>query len=96
MSAARKKEMPKMNKNNEVDWVSKPGDSIVDILNERCMPLYEFAQKAGLSLSEATDLIEGKIAITTEVARGLEAAFGAPASFWLQRDKNYRNKILCS
>jgi len=93
MSAARKKEMLKMSKNN--DWVSKPGDSIIDILNERCMPVAEFAKKAGLSFSEANDLIDGKIAITTELARGLEAAFGAPASFWIKRDQNYRNSITC-
>jgi HTH-type transcriptional regulator/antitoxin HigA len=78
------------------DWFSKPGDTIVDLLNERCMPIWEFAKKSGLSFSEAVDLIDGKIAITTEVARGLEAAFGAPASFWLQRDSNYRKKISCS
>jgi HTH-type transcriptional regulator/antitoxin HigA len=72
------------------NWVSPPGDTIRDILEERNITKDQFAWTLKLSDQETEDLFAGRVAITTSLARALEKALGGTAGFWLTRDEQYR------
>lgn len=72
------------------DWVSAPGDTILDILKERGLSVPEFAQQIGYSVDQATELLQGRTTITISIARSLERLFGASVAFWMSRDFQYR------
>jgi HTH-type transcriptional regulator / antitoxin HigA len=72
------------------DWVSAPGDTIADILQERSLPVREFAQLIGQSVEATTDLLQGRTAITLAMARELVRVLGASVVFWMARDFQYR------
>jgi HTH-type transcriptional regulator/antitoxin HigA len=75
------------------DWVSAPGDTIGDILEERNLSPLEFAQRIGRTPEHAGDLLSGHAKITTETARQLEIVLGAPAAFWMARESQYREDL---
>jgi len=75
------------------DWVSQPGDTIADILEERDLSVTEFAERIGRTSEYASDLVHGREVITTEVARQLEAVLGGSATFWMNRESQYREDV---
>ena len=77
----------------ECDWVSPPGDTIADALEELGMTQAELAERSGFSKKHVNGLIKGKVAITAETALKLEAVLGAPARFWLRREMEYREDL---
>ena len=72
------------------DWTSAPGDTIVDILQERNISGMGFATLVGLSLEDTTDLLQGRSTVTLTVARRLTRALGASVEYWMSRDYQYR------
>lgn len=72
------------------DWVSAPGDTIADILQERDCSASEFARQIGYPLAEVHDLLQGRATISLAVARQLERVLGASVEFWMTRDFQYR------
>jgi len=77
----------------ECDWVSPPGDSIKDALEELGMTQAEFAERTGFSKKHVNGLIKGNVAITAGTALKLEAVLGPSASFWLRREMEYREDL---
>lgn len=77
----------------DCDWVSPPGDTIEDALEEQGMTQAEFAKRSGFSKKHVNGLIKGNVAITAETALRLEAVLGAPAAFWLRREMEYREDL---
>lgn len=78
------------------NWASPPGDTIKDILRDRSMPLAEFARSLGETSSGADALLRGHVELTVKHAKKLESLFGAPYSFWLTREAQYRNDLIHS
>jgi plasmid maintenance system antidote protein VapI len=74
-------------------WVSPPGDTISDILNERALSLTDFAKKASLSHEIANKLLSGEAAISAELAATLAATLGSTSTFWLNREKQFRSEL---
>lgn len=72
------------------NWVSVPGDTIVDVLRQRNLTVSTFAQKMECSTEYIEALISGQEAITREIARKLEVNLGSTAKFWLTREDQYR------
>jgi HTH-type transcriptional regulator / antitoxin HigA len=72
------------------DWVSRPGDTIADVLDERSYSQIEFAQRMGYTAKEANDLLRSRAPLSPEAAQKLELVLGATAEFWLERDIQYR------
>ena len=72
------------------NWVSAPGDTIADILKERALSIEEFSEQVGCSPEDTVDVLEGRAAISVELAERLEAVLGASAAFWMRRDFDYR------
>lgn len=75
------------------DWVSAPGDTIADILQERKLAEAEFAQQIRQTPENVKNLLQGRAAITIAVARQLEKVLGASVEFWMSRDFQYRQDI---
>jgi len=72
------------------DWVSPPGATIADLLEERAISVPEFAQALQRSEEEVLHLLEGREAMTIGLARQLERTLGASVEFWMNRDFEYR------
>jgi HTH-type transcriptional regulator / antitoxin HigA len=69
--------------------ISHPGETLVDILEEKGWTQKEFALRLGKPINKVNEIIKGKIAITPDTSFRLERVLGIPASFWNSRQKNY-------
>ncbi len=72
------------------DWVSPPGDTIADLLEERDWSQSELAGRLGYTTKHISQLINGKAAITEHTALRLERVLGGGAGFWLAREAQFR------
>lgn len=75
------------------DWVSPPGDTILDIIEERGWSQIELADRLGYSEKFISQLINGKVALTVEAAVRLERVLGSTLDFWLSREANYQRHL---
>ncbi|TVR05410.1 MAG: transcriptional regulator [Phormidium sp. GEM2.Bin31] len=75
------------------DWVSPPGDTILDLLEERDWTPVQLAECLGYSSEYINQLIRGKAPITENIAICLENVLGSTAKFWLQREIQYRSQL---
>lgn len=72
------------------DYVSPPGDTLLEVLEKRGMTQAELAERTGRPKKTINEIINGKAAITPETALQLELVFNIPASFWNNRERRYR------
>ncbi len=77
----------------EPDLVTPPGDTLREILGTRGMSGTELAERIGQSRKNVSDILRGQAPITPETALSLERALGVSASFWLNRERNYREYL---
>lgn len=75
------------------DWVSPPGDTIVDMMEERDWNQVELARRLGFSTKHLNQLIKGKASLTDDTALRLERVLGSTANFWLNREAKYRERL---
>lgn len=75
------------------EWVSPPGDTIADLLEERGWTQAELADRTGYSTKYINQLIKGKVPLSGESALKLESVFGAPARFWMTREAQYQEDL---
>ena len=74
-------------------WVSPPGDTIVDVLEDRGWSQLEFAERTGYTSKHVNQLIHGKAPISEDTAFRLERVLGGSADFWLSREAKYRESV---
>ena len=74
-------------------WVSPPGETILDLLEERGWPQTEFAERAGYTSKHVSLIINGKAPITEDTAFRLERVLGGTVGFWLSREARYREAV---
>lgn len=72
------------------DWVSPPGDTIADLLDERGWTRPEFANRLATSRRFVNQLILGEASINEATALELERVLGSTNRFWLNRESDYR------
>ncbi|MCC5661427.1 helix-turn-helix domain-containing protein [Nostoc sp. XA010] len=72
------------------DWVSPPGDTIADLLEERDWTQVQLAERLGYTTKHISQLINGKAPINEETALKLERVLGSTTAFWLSREAQYR------
>lgn len=72
------------------DWASAPGDTIEDLLEERCWSQAEFADRTGFTRKHINDLIKGRTPITPDAAQRLANVLGSSIDFWLVREAQYQ------
>lgn len=75
------------------DYVSPPGDTLRELLVSLNMTQAELARRMGRPKKTINEIAKGKAAITPETALQLERCLGTPASFWLNREAQYREAI---
>lgn len=73
------------------DVVSPPGETLLELLEDRGMSQAELAERTGRPKKTINEIIKGKAALTPETAIQLERVLGTPASFWNNREQNYRD-----
>ncbi len=74
------------------DWVSPPGDTVLDLLEERSWTQAQLAERLGYSQKHVNQLIKGKVPLTEDAAIRLQNVLGAPVGFWLKREAQFRER----
>jgi HTH-type transcriptional regulator / antitoxin HigA len=70
--------------------VFPPGEAIKEELEARGRSQVELADIMGRPPRLVSEIISGKRAITPETAKGLGAAFGTGATFWMNLEGGYQ------
>jgi len=78
------------------DWVSPPGDTIADLLEERDWTQLQLSERMEYTTKHISLLINGKAPITEETAVKLSRVLGGSEKFWLNREANYRASSITS
>lgn len=74
------------------DWVSPPGETILDLIEERGWTQAELAIRLGYTEKHVSQLINGKVPLTQDAAVRLERVLGSSVGFWLAREAKYRER----
>jgi HTH-type transcriptional regulator / antitoxin HigA len=72
------------------DTVSPPGETLQETLDALGMSQSDLAERTGRSKKMINEMIRGKAPITPKMSLELERVLGVPASFWNNRERNYR------
>lgn len=75
------------------DYVSPPGDTLIETLESLDMSQTELAKRMGRPIKTINEIIKGKTAITPETALQLEKVLRVPARFWNNRERLYRECV---
>lgn len=73
------------------DTVTQPGETLLETIQAVGMSQRELAQRMGRPPKTINEIVKGKAAITPETALQLERVLRVPASFWQNRERNYRD-----
>ena len=76
------------------DWVSPPGNTIADLLEERGWKQGDLAIRLGYTQKHVSLLINGRVPITADAAQRLARVLGSTPNFWLTLEANYRSDQL--
>ena len=85
--------MTEQEQTSSPDWASPPGDTIVDLMEEKGWTRIELARRLGFSARHLNQLINGSVSITNDTALRLERVLGSTVNFWLNREANYRERL---
>jgi len=72
------------------NWISPPGDTIEDLLDERGWTQAELAKRVNYTKKHINELVRGHKPITPEAAERLSLVLGSTTDFWLVREAQYR------
>jgi HTH-type transcriptional regulator/antitoxin HigA len=76
------------------EWVSPPGDTIMDAIEERDWTQAQLAERLGYTEKHVSLLINAKVPITEESAQKLSRVIGSTPEFWLRREAQYRSQLV--
>ena len=74
------------------DWVSSPGETIADLLEQRGWTRAELARRIGDPLKFVDQLVDGLVPLNQQTATRLERVIGGSTGFWLVREAHYRQR----
>lgn len=75
------------------DWVSPPGDTIAEVLEERELSPGQFAELLAAPVTFVEELLNGRGVIDDEMAGRLSKILGGSANFWIARESQYREAV---
>jgi len=75
------------------DYAVPPGETLLETIDALGMTQADLAARTGRTLKTINEIIKGKAPIRPETALQLERVLGIPASFWNNRDCNYREAL---
>ena len=73
----------------EPDYVVAPGETLLEVLEEKGMTQVELARRTGLTAKHVNQIVKGQASITAETATKLERATAVPARVWLGLQATY-------
>lgn len=71
------------------DWISAPGETVADLLEERGWSQADFATRTGFTKKHVHLLLRGKVQISEGVALKLEQMLGSSSRFWMKLETQY-------
>jgi addiction module HigA family antidote len=71
-----------------------PGYYVNDIINDMRITQKEFAMRLGTSVENISDLVNGQIELSDEMALKLSNMTGTSLDLWLNLQKTYNEKVL--
>lgn len=72
------------------DWISPPGETIEDLLEELGWKKSELAERTGFTAKHVNELVKGRAGISADTAERLARVLGSSPGFWLGREAQYR------
>lgn len=75
------------------ELLSPPGDTIQETIDTIGMSQAELAERIGRPKEKLNDIIKGREPITLKTAILLERVLGIPVSFWMERERKYREEL---
>lgn len=75
------------------NWISPPGHTVLDLMEDRGWTQVGTAKRLGLSTKHLNQLIKGKVPLTDETALRLTHVFGGKVGFWLRHEAHYRELL---
>jgi plasmid maintenance system antidote protein VapI len=75
------------------NWASPPGETLRDLMEERGWDAGWVAWHLVIPTNELPRLFDGSRAIDDAMAARLAGLTGSPATFWLKREKQYRDDL---
>jgi HTH-type transcriptional regulator/antitoxin HigA len=86
-----------MSKREEIllakEILSPPGDTILETIEELSMSQQELADRMGRHKKTINEIVKGLAPITAETAIQFERVLGIPASFWMERERQYQEDL---
>jgi HTH-type transcriptional regulator/antitoxin HigA len=71
------------------DWFSKPGDTLLSLMEQRELTTEALARKLGCERSVVEGILSGAVAVDEKLAGGLSKHVGGTPSFWRARQTKY-------
>jgi HTH-type transcriptional regulator / antitoxin HigA len=71
------------------NYALHPGLHVIEMLETFGMKQSELSIRLGITPKHLTNLVGGKVSLTTEIAHDLQAVFSQPAEYWLALQANY-------
>jgi HTH-type transcriptional regulator/antitoxin HigA len=75
------------------DYIVTPGDTILDLLDEREMTQTDLARRLGVTPKHVNQIVKGSAPISADVALGLDKVLGGSVSFWATREALYQARM---
>jgi HTH-type transcriptional regulator/antitoxin HigA len=75
------------------DWASPPGATVAKLLAAQGISAKDFAEQLGLGVSRLRDFIEGRVPLSSQMAKVLARRLGASPGFWERRESEYRDAL---
>jgi HTH-type transcriptional regulator / antitoxin HigA len=73
------------------DIAIPPGEYLLEVLNEQGISQTTLARHLACSGPTLKKIIQGKMAVTQEIAQQLEPLLGVPAHIWIGLEKEYQS-----
>jgi len=75
------------------DWFSKPGDTILTLMEQHELTSETLAKRLGCSTTVVRGLLAGSVAIDNRLAAALSKQLGGNSNFWQARQAKYENAL---
>jgi HTH-type transcriptional regulator/antitoxin HigA len=75
------------------DWITTPGETIADMLEERGWTQTDLANGTGFTAKHINLLLQGLAPLSEDSARTLERVLGSTARFWSDLETQYREHL---
>lgn len=75
------------------NWVSPPGSTLLDFIDEQGITLSQFADQMDCTVPFLKSLFKGSTIIDPNLANILGDVTGVPSKFWLTREEQYRENL---